>query len=776
MGQPTERDNAPEPNTSGSADAPAPQTPAADAPAPEAPAAGKPPAEPPAEPSAAEPPAEPSAASKPSAEAPAAGPSVLDPEEAEVPYVPPVRAYERPRISYRPPTETVSPATQALPVVVGQVAMPASAQRATPVAATRPTTPTPYPGAVGRPGADETTRLPVTPPVVHPPAATFAGTPLGTVTAPGADPSGLGGAGTDHPLGGLVGDGQPSRAPRALLMVGGVVVVLAGLFTGAQWFYADKVPADTHVAGVDIGGLSTAEAVDQLTAGLAPRAREPMQITAGEAQTTLDPAAAGLALDAEGTVAQLTGFSMSPGRLWSHLVGGTDVDPVLAVDRTVLDEAVAGLVEGLAVAPVDGTVAFTDGVPVATPAVDGSMVSAEAATEVLTTQWLAQPGPYDLPTEPVAPEITQEETDAALAKAQQIVAGPVTVQVGDQHPELPAETLAAVTSFQPVDGDLQVTLDGAALVTGVVDRTMDLLTEPDDAHFEFQGGRPVIVGGEPGTTLDPAAVATAVQTAALGTDRTAPVELVQRDPDQTRAALEALGVTEVVSTFSTPLTREPVRTENLRRGAELVTGTLIRPGETFSLIDTLSPIDASNGFRAAGVINNGIHTEGMGGGLSQMATTTYNAGFFAGFEDVEHRPHTVHFQRYPAGREATIFVGSLDMRFKNTSPYGAVMQSWISDGQLHVQVWSTKHFRVETSASSRRNLAPTTTVYSTNANCAAYPGGEGGFSITNYRKVYDPADTLVIDESYTWTYRPDNPVVCSAPPGQEPADDSAGGQ
>ncbi len=587
--------------------------------------------------------------------------------------------------------------------------------------------------------------------------------PLGVVAPPASSPSGAG------PLDGLVGDGQPSRAPRVLLATAGVVVVVAGLYTGAQALYADKVAPGTHVAGVDVGGMSSDDATQALTDALGPKAREPIAVTAGEAHTTLDPAAAGLSFDAAATVRELTGFSVAPARLWEHVFGGDDAAPVITADRAAFNDAVGALAEGLEVPAVDGTVGFTDGAAVSTPAADGTSVSAAAAGDVIRSQWLVRSGAIELPTEAVAPTITQAQTDAALAQAQQIVAGPVTVSVGGQNAELPAAALAAAASFQPVDGSLQIAFDGAALVDDVVARTTGLLTNPRDAHFVFQDGRPVIVDGEPGTTIDPAGLGAAVQTAALGTDRTAAVELTQRDPEQSRAALEALGVTEVVSEFSTPLTNETIRTQNLRRGAELVTGTLIRPGETFSLIDALSPIDASNGFKAAGVINNGVHTEGMGGGLSQMATTTYNVGFFAGFEDVEHRPHSVHFARYPAGREATIFVGSLDMRFKNNSPYGAVMQAWVGGGQLHVQLWSTKYFRVETTAGARRNVVPTSPIHRSGADCASYPGGEDGFTITNTRKVFDPSNTLVIDESKTWTYRPDNPVVCDAatPPASD---------
>ena len=65
----------------------------------------------------------------------------------------------------------------------------------------------------------------------------------------------------------------------------------------------------------------------------------------------------------------------------------------------------------------------------------------------------------------------------------------------------------------------------------------------------------------------------------------------------------------------------------------------------------------------------------LGGGVSQSATTTFNAAFFAGLKDVEHRPHGLYINRYPAGREATVFWPDLDLRFKNDTEYGVLVQA-----------------------------------------------------------------------------------------------------
>jgi vancomycin resistance protein YoaR len=613
-------------------------------------------------------------------------------------------------------------------------------------------------GVIAAPGASPakgapTEAIPAVGSTTPPPAASV---PAGGGGVPPSQPAG-------SPLEGLSGDGAPSRWPKVLIGVGLGVVVLAGLYAGAQWLVADDVAKGTTVAGVDIGGLPAAEAVSALESGLGPRAAEPITVQAGESTSTLDPAESGLVLDAQGTVDSVTGFTLSPGRLLDHVVGGDAVAPVIDVDRAALGSAVEQAGTALATEPVDGTVRFTDGEAVATDPVDGTQIVLAAAEDAIQDAWLVTTGPVELPTESLPPAIDQADTDAALAEAEQIVSAPVTVEVADQSPELPERVLARSTSFVPTEGALVAQYDGDRLTSAIVDRTDDLLTEPESAHFEFSGGEPVIVGGATGTTLDPEQVAESVGTATTSTERTAEVELVEQDPEDSRESLEELGVKEVVSEFSTPLTSEPIRTKNLVRGAELVNGTLIKPGETFSLVDTLSPIEISNGYFAAGVVNNGIHSDAVGGGLSQMATTTYNAGFFAGFDDVEHRQHSYWFSRYPAGREATIYVGSIDMKFANDTPYGALMQSYVSGGRLHVKVWSTEYYEVEASDSGKQEVVPAKTVdMSGSAGCEPYPGGEDGFAITVYRKVYLDGE-IVKDESDFWRYKPDNAVTCTPP-------------
>jgi vancomycin resistance protein YoaR len=583
----------------------------------------------------------------------------------------------------------------------------------------------------------------------------------------GTEPA-VDGAGPEEPwspLDEFEEDGRRRRWLRPTLVVAGVLVVLAGGYVGAAYALADRVPRGTTVAGVDIGGKSTADAEKALTDALGTLSTEPVPVSAEDLSGTVDPAEAGLALDVPATVEGLTGVDLSPQRLWRHIVGGDVEPPVTQVDEDKLDNAVEDLAGTLTLPPVDGSIVFADGAPHAVDAVDGWQVDTDSAKQTLESDWLTAARPIELATDVVEPEITQAETDEVMQDvAANIGAAPVVVQVSGQAPEIPGDVLVSVSSFVPQDGTLALQMDGPALVQAVVDRTTDLLTVSADAYFEFQNDAPVIVPGAPGTTLDPAALVTAVATAAASTDaRTASVELVSSDPAESTAALEALGVAQVVSEFSTPLTSEPRRTQNIAAGAAAINGTLVRPGETFSLTDALGPIDAAHGFTTAGAIVSGEHTDAWGGGLSQLSTTTFNASYLAGMEDIEHKPHSEWFTRYPAGREATLFTGTLDMKWKNNTPYGVLVQSWVGDGKTWVRLWSTPYWTGTTEASGRSGVVQPTTVYSQSPTCEPQSAGNPGFSITNTRTVSLNGQVVAV-EPFTWRYKAQNKVICGPDP------------
>jgi vancomycin resistance protein YoaR len=78
--------------------------------------------------------------------------------------------------------------------------------------------------------------------------------------------------------------------------------------------------------------------------------------------------------------------------------------------------------------------------------------------------------------------------------------------------------------------------------------------------------------------------------------------------------------------------------------------------------------------------------------------------FFAGLKDIQHQPHTLYIDRYPAGREATVAWPSLDLKFENDTKYGVLVQAYIvkgtpsRQGSITVKMWSTKTYDKITSS------------------------------------------------------------------------------
>ena len=142
-----------------------------------------------------------------------------------------------------------------------------------------------------------------------------------------------------------------------------------------------------------------------------------------------------------------------------------------------------------------------------------------------------------------------------------------------------------------------------------------------------------------------------------------------------------------VGGFTTDYPAGETRVTNIHRGADLLNNTVVEPGQTFSLNHTVGPRTAARGFVTAPVFAQGEFFDDYGGGVSQLATTTYNAGFFAGYADVTHQPHTIYISRYPPGREATVNYGVIDLQFRNDSPHGVLIRTYYSSTSITVSLY-----------------------------------------------------------------------------------------
>ena len=569
---------------------------------------------------------------------------------------------------------------------------------------------------------------------------------------------------------------RPSRGVLACIVGLGLLVVVWG---GAVVATTQHVFAGSTVSGVDVGDTSPDEArrlvADQIGSALA----RPVVVAVNDSTDTLVPADSGVAVDADASVDRLTGPTINPVTLIKRL-SGTDVDAVTTVDSAELTAALNARLDTLATGTADAVVTIEGTTPVVTPGSDGTGLDVEASVKALSSGWPLGKESISLVGGTAKPAITDEDARAFVdAVLTPMLSDDITITASGTDVErvatgkqlvLTPNRLADVISVSTADGALSVDFDSQRLHDDVISAMGPIETQAVNAGWTIDGSatgaagaRPRYVSPSPGQGIDMDSLTQqlldAGTTGSSSAARTIVIPMMITQPEIVTAEAD-WGVVEVTGEFSTPFNSEPGRDQNLIRGAEQMNGQIVMPGETFSVEEALGPVDYEHGFTDAGVISNGQHVDALGGGLSQIGTTMFNVGFEAGMDDVEHHPHSYYFSRYPAGREATLWTGQKDVKFANSTPYAALIQAWVADGEVHARIWSTHYYDVSITSSERYNYRPVQTITRpAGAGCQSYSGGSAGFDITVTRTRTAP-DKTPPDDVLTTTYDADNNIEC----------------
>ncbi|MEM7154844.1 MAG: VanW family protein [Myxococcota bacterium] len=175
---------------------------------------------------------------------------------------------------------------------------------------------------------------------------------------------------------------------------------------------------------------------------------------------------------------------------------------------------------------------------------------------------------------------------------------------------------------------------------------------------------------------------------AEGTDR---IDLVVQDKDPAEDPLadlaDELNVSIVLGSFDTPYSStDNDRTHNLKAGAAAIDGTVLLPGEVFSFNDIVGPRSAEAGYRYATGIAAGQLVDTMGGGICQVSSTLFGAGFFSGLEVVRARPHSRPSSYVDMGLDSTVVFPDIDMKLRNDFDFPIVLHMTVSQGKVRAEV------------------------------------------------------------------------------------------
>lgn len=503
---------------------------------------------------------------------------------------------------------------------------------------------------------------------------------------------------------------------RTVLVAGAVPVAVVAL-TLVAWAVdtrgsGSRVLRNTELAGVDVGGLDEAE----LTAAVAEvAARYPageLVVEAPGGSLAIPGDEAGLALDERATIEATldTGrgapLLSRPFRWLASFATPHRAPSVVGVDAGLVATAVR---EGDPTDPEppsepsirgteDGEVVVEGGTP-GRGLVAGDVVAAvpDAARDG-ELPVVVEVEPSELP-----PRHSEADAEELAEQARTMTAEPLAVRVGGTDGEVPPEVQRRWVRSELVDGNLQITWDRPLALEDLRSRFEDVGDAPVDARFTVSGGSVQVIPSEPGTTCCDDGAGDAVVDAIIeAAPEAGPVALplVERPAERTTEDARALGIREQIGSFTTNYTPGQTRNQNIQRMADLVRGALMEPGERFSINDHVGQRTRDKGFTDGGAIADGELVSTVGGGVSQFATTTFNAAFFAGLEIPRYQMHSIYFERYPYGREATLSFPQIDLALENNTGNGVLVWTSWTDSSVTVTLYGTRTFEVTQSGQS----------------------------------------------------------------------------
>ena len=544
----------------------------------------------------------------------------------------------------------------------------------------------------------------------------------------------------------------------AALAVAGLLLSSVAAWGVDRVVHTDQVNRNVSLGGVAIGGMTEGEldvVIDDVAAAMAvdqvviAAPGLDIVVTQAEAGITIDRAAIKDAAFAVGRDGNMLGSFSS----WIGAIGDpVEIDPLFSIDVAVTAEMIRSAPGWVRLAPVEPSFTAASGEIVVKSGEPGIYLDPDVVAEALAAEVAFGEAPFGVGVSwsPMEPRFDETHVAAALEVMDDLTDTDLTVRLNGRTAYVGETTLRRWVDSE-VGADGLVPVFNEDRVLGSLERLLDgyATPVPQPAYLVSDGQVTYGLDGPPAETCCDAGAADALYREAQRGGSSfvfLPTRLLEEDGGVER--VETLGITELVSEFTTNHGCCENRVINIHRISDIVTGYVMQPGERFSVNDYVGERTTEKGFVPAGSIQQGHLKDDVGGGVSQFATTIFNAAFFAGLEFDDYQSHTIYLSRYPYGREATINYPDVDLAFINNTPYGVLIWVEYTDTSITVQMYSTKYWEVEeTGQSSWRSGA-----------CR---------SVETFRSRTNP-DGFVLEDSVMARYRPGEGLDCAGNPTPRP--------
>ncbi|MBQ9828498.1 MAG: VanW family protein, partial [Lachnospiraceae bacterium] len=228
----------------------------------------------------------------------------------------------------------------------------------------------------------------------------------------------------------------------------------------------------------------------------------------------------------------------------------------------------------------------------------------------------------------------------------------------------------------------EFTYDKAKLEEVVTKRIEALNCEPEKAAIEIVDDKPVVKLSRDGIKVDTKATLKALEEKLSDPENAAGIS-VPITAEITKAEdsdIDYASIQDCLGSYTTVMGYYMEnRVKNIINAAGKINGVVVKPGETFAINGYLEPYTYDNGYVEATGYSNGRVVPAMGGGVCQLATTTYNAALNAEMEIVERHPHIMTVSYVPLSFDASIYEGSDNFKFTNNTDYPIYIYTHCSD-------------------------------------------------------------------------------------------------
>jgi vancomycin resistance protein YoaR len=552
---------------------------------------------------------------------------------------------------------------------------------------------------------------------------------------------------------------------RRFVIVG---LVIGSLFLiswlGAWLWVGGQVPRNTRVLGVEIGARSQANAIANLESRFADKLKKPIEFEAVGKRLQVNQENLGVSFDLAATIAGARHRPINPLTLLSRVFSSTDLPPVFRIDQARFAQAIDDLAKRSEVPVQEGSIAFNGLTPVAILPVVGESINKSKALKAFKAEWL-QSSYITLPTLHQRARVTSSEITRSIQQiAIPAVSEPITVTI-DGHDLLisPSSIAASISFTTDQNGKLSPRFSTHQL-SGSVGGTWRKLVPPAiDATLKFVNDQPRIYPSVVGRAITDESLTQSLTPilTAIGTSRRAVIVTTILEPRISTQDISGLGIKDQITKYTTYFPPAAYRIQNIHRAADLIDGTVVMPGGLFSLNRTVGERTAANGFAVGIVIYNGRFARDFGGGVSQVATTTWNAAWFSGVELIEHMAHSFYISRYPQGREATVAWPRVDLKFRNDTEHALLVHTSYTNSSLTIYLYGTRKYDVETIAGPRRNVTQFAAFDDDSPSCVGQQGVVG-FDI-DVTRVLKSGGLEVSRQTFHTHYVPEDRITCTNP-------------